>query len=70
MNWVFFLFVEDSVLKGVDRRMGKILVELDVHNGLLEALDIEWRGNIYSQKLDYLGLPFHCTFCRRTGHLA
>jgi hypothetical protein len=64
-----FLFVEDSVLKGADRRMGKILVELDIHNGLLEALDIEWRGNIYGQKLDYLGLLFRCTFCRRTGHL-
>jgi len=64
-----FMFVENSVLKGGDRRMGKILVEMDVHNGLLEGLDIEWRGKTCGQKLDYLGIPFQCTICRRTRHL-
>jgi hypothetical protein len=44
--------------KGRRQRMGKILVEMDVHNGLLEGLDIEWRGKTYGQKLDYMGLPF------------
>jgi hypothetical protein len=64
-----FLFVEELVLKGDDKILGNILVELDVHNGLLEALGIEWRGNKYGKKLDYLGLLFRCTFCHRTGHL-
>lgn len=47
----------------------KLLVELDVHSGLLEALDIEWRGKTYGQKLNYLGIQFRCSLCRRTGHL-
>jgi hypothetical protein len=49
--------------------MGKILVAVDIHSGLLESIDIQWRGHTICQKLDYLGLPFRCTFCRKTGHL-
>jgi hypothetical protein len=49
--------------------MEKILVEVDVHVGLLEVLEIEWWGLLFVQRLDYLGIPFRCTICRRTGHL-
>jgi hypothetical protein len=45
------------------------LVEVDIHCGLLETLDIQWRDQYFSQRLDYLGIPFHCTLCRKTGHL-
>jgi hypothetical protein len=51
------------------KKLAKILVELDIHEGLLESLDIDWRGYLTRQKLDYLGIPFHCTLCRQTCHL-
>jgi hypothetical protein len=44
-------------------------VEVDIHSGLLETLDIQWRDQFFSQRLDYLGLPFCCTLCQKTGHL-
>jgi hypothetical protein len=49
--------------------MEKVLVEVDIHAGLLETLDIEWRGHLFIQRLDYLGLPFRCSIYRRTRHL-
>jgi hypothetical protein len=42
---------------------------MDIHSGLPEVLEIEWRGRRFRQQLDYLGLPFRCSFCRSTGHL-
>jgi hypothetical protein len=42
---------------------------MDLHGGLPEVLDIEWRGHHLSQRLDYLGVPFRCSRCRCTGHL-
>lgn len=53
-----FMFLEDSIIKGGNRKLGKFLVEMDVHNGILEGLDIEWRGKTYGQKLDYMGISF------------
>jgi hypothetical protein len=44
-------------------------VEIDIHLGLLESLEIYWRGHTVTQRLDYLGIPFRCSICRRTGHL-
>jgi hypothetical protein len=49
--------------------MARVLVEVDLHAGLLETLDIEWRDQLYVQRLDYLGISFCCSLCRRTGHL-
>jgi hypothetical protein len=51
------------------RKMGKVLVEMDICSGLPETLEIEWRGKKIAQTLDYLGLPFRCNICRCTGHL-
>jgi hypothetical protein len=64
-----FICVEPQSLKSSNKKMAKVMVELDIHDGLLETIDIEWRGHIIRQKLDYLGIPFRCTLCRKTGHL-
>jgi hypothetical protein len=45
------------------------LVEVDLHAGLMDSIELEWRGHVMVQRLDYLGLPFRCTTCRRTRHL-
>jgi hypothetical protein len=49
--------------------MTRILVELDIHAGLLEVLEIFWHGRTMTQHLDYLGIPFRCSNCHQTGHL-
>jgi hypothetical protein len=42
---------------------------MDIHQGLLENLEIEWRGRRLIQRIDYLGIPFRCSVCRSTAHL-
>jgi hypothetical protein len=50
--------VDEQALGAPDRKMGRILVEVDIHSGLLETLEIQWRDQLYTQRLDYMGLPF------------
>jgi hypothetical protein len=64
-----FLTVDTASMESNERKMAKIMVELDIHAGLPEVLNIDWRGHLFAQRLDYLGIPFRCSFCRRTGHL-
>jgi hypothetical protein len=64
-----FIKVDNQALLSSDKRMAKVLVEVYIHAGLLETLEIEWRGHLFVQRLDYLGLPFRCSLCRQTGHL-
>jgi hypothetical protein len=61
-----FISVDKKALTAPVKRVAKVLVELDIHDGLLESIDIEWRGHLIRQKLDYLGIPFRCTICRQT----
>jgi hypothetical protein len=35
-----FISVNEQALGSSDRKMGRILVEVDIHSGLLETLDI------------------------------
>jgi hypothetical protein len=49
--------------------VARVMVEIDIHVGLLECIDIDWRGKLFRQSLDYLGIPFRCTLCRKMGHL-
>jgi hypothetical protein len=64
-----FIKVDEEAIQSLDKRMEKVLVEVDIHAGLLETLEIEWRGHLLVQRLDYLGIPFRCSLCRRTRHL-
>jgi hypothetical protein len=64
-----YISLDEYSLRAPDRRLGKVLVEVDIHSGLLESLEINWRGHTVTQRLDYLGIPFRCTTCRRTRHL-
>jgi hypothetical protein len=60
---------DKNQLETSDRRMARIYVEIDIQAGLPEVLEIDWRNQLVSQRLDYLGIPFRCSICRRTGHL-
>jgi hypothetical protein len=61
--------VDRQTLSASSRKIGKILVEMDIHCGLPEVIEIEWRGRRVLQRLDYLDIPFRCSLCRSTGHL-
>ena len=37
----------EEILDGVEKCMSKILVEVDMHLGLLHEIRIEWRGCTY-----------------------
>jgi hypothetical protein len=52
-----FISLDSKILTGPDEKMARILVELDIHEGLHETLYIDWRGRIIRQKLDYLRHP-------------
>jgi hypothetical protein len=56
-----FIRVDEDVLRSTDKCMARILVEVDMHVGLLESLEIDWRGHLFDQRLDYLGVPFRCS---------
>jgi hypothetical protein len=64
-----FIKIDEDTLHSRDMRMEKILVEVDVHGGVLETLDIEWRDMVFAQRLDYLGISFRCSRYRQTGHI-
>jgi hypothetical protein len=64
-----FIALDSKSLAGPSRKMGRVLVEMDIAAGLPKTLEIAWRGWKLLQKLDYLGLPFRCNLCRETGHL-
>jgi len=48
-----FLHVDQTILEGQDRRIGKKLVEFDLQKGLPEFVEIDWRGLVHTQTLDY-----------------
>jgi hypothetical protein len=64
-----FLMVDDEALLAMDKRMCRVLVEIDIHIGLPEVVELEWWGMLRTQTLDFLGVSFRCTRCRQTGHL-
>jgi hypothetical protein len=64
-----FITVDRSALTAADKKVGHVLVEVDIHGGLPETLEICWRDRRKIQNLDYLGIPFRCNRCHCTGHL-
>ena len=64
-----YIMVDKQTLSASSRKIGKILVEMDIHSGLPEVIEIEWRGRRVLQKLDYLGIPFRGSLYHSTGHL-
>ena len=64
-----FISLDKTTLSMLTRKVGRVLMAIDIHESLPEMLDIEWRGRHYKQRLDYLGIPFRCSWCRCNGHL-
>jgi hypothetical protein len=53
-----FIMIDKKNLEASNRKVARVLVEMDVHLGLPETMEVEWRGICCQQRLDYLGLPF------------
>jgi len=64
-----FIAMEHDLLSACSKKIGKILVEFDIHGGLTELLEIDWRGRRIVERLNYLEIPFRCSICHKTGHL-
>ena len=64
-----FEAVEEDFMNTYDKRMARILVEMDITKGLLADVEILCLERLFSQRLDYLGIPFRCSQCREIGHL-
>jgi hypothetical protein len=60
-----FLHADPKLLSGSDRRMGRILVEFDLNDGLPAEIDIDWCGNVFQQRLDYWGFHLDVQCVRR-----
>jgi hypothetical protein len=64
-----FLFVDPILLSGSHRRMGKMLVQFNMFEGLPIEIEVEWRDTVFQQRLDYMGVSFGCSECKNMGHL-
>ena len=49
--------------------LGRVLVLLDLRNGLASDIDIKHGDTIFIQTLDYVAIPFKCNRCHSYGHL-
>ena len=64
-----FMALEPNWETKVDCRCTRILVELDLKEGLYEEILINMHGSQWKQHLDYWKIPFQCYVYREVGHL-
>ena len=64
-----FLEADLSFLESSICCLGKVLVLLDIRNGLAEDIVIKKGVIMFTQPLDYVGFPFQCNRCHYYGHL-
>ena len=58
-------FVETKVMK-----VARILVNINLREGLAESINLDWGPVIIPQILDYENVPFRCSRCHVYGHPA
>lgn len=64
-----FTALDESYKLSNARSVAHILVDLDVRQGLFESINIVMGDMSYVQILDYVNIPFRCSWCRRVGHI-
>ena len=65
-----FLEADLSFFKSNLRWVARILVMLNIREGLAESLNLRWGQFVIKQILDYEKVPFHCRRCHVYGHPA
>jgi hypothetical protein len=64
-----FLEADLSFEETKQRKIARILVNLNVREGLGEEIDLSWGSFTHTQLLDYENVPFRCRRCHQYGHL-
>ena len=52
------------------RRVARILVNINVREGLYEEIHLSWGYTFFKQRLDYENIPFRCRHCHEHGHFS
>ena len=63
-----FLEADFSYLETLEKKVARILVNLNLRDGLAESINLDWGPVIISQILDYENVPFGCRRCHAYGH--
>ena len=65
-----FLEADLSFLETKEKKVARILVNLNIREGLAESIILEWGPDPITQILDYENVPFRCRRCHVYGHPA
>ena len=65
-----FLEADLSFLETKEKKVARILVNLNIREGLAEAIILEWGPDPITQILDYENVPFRCRRCHVYGYPA
>jgi len=65
-----FLEADMSYLETLVQRVARILVNINLREGLAERIYLDWGPVIVPQLLDYENVPFRCRRCHEYGHPA
>lgn len=63
-----FMSVEKVSMCGEDRKMARVLVDLDISEGMPDSFQILWEDFIINQRLDYKVIPLIFVICHETRH--
>ena len=64
-----FFDADTTFEESKQRKVARILVNLNIREGLGEEIDLSWGEYNYIKKLDYENIPFRCRSCHQYGHL-
>jgi len=64
-----YLEADNSYLETRQRKMARILVNINVREGLGDEVDLVLGPFHHTQRLDYENIPFRCRRCHEYGHL-
>ena len=63
-----FLEADLSFLESREKKVARILVNINLREGLVESINLDWGPVIIPQILDYENVPFRCRRCHAYGH--
>jgi len=62
------LDVDLSFLKTHMKQVARVLVSINIREGLAETINLKWGPDVITQILDYENVPFRCRRCHAYGH--
>jgi len=63
-----FLEADLTYLETLEQKIARILVSINIREGLAEQINLEWGPEIIPQILDYEKVSFRCRRCHAYGH--